>query len=521
MHKPLLAVLGLQMAALFGLTLTASAPQAMAQTVVRSTAAATTTDTPLDQIILNNGSLVNGRIVEESDDEVKIIVTVGTIAARSPTTYKRSEILEIKRGAVEAAPVAREARAPSTSTRTEKIDDPLKGRLPDRGDEQGSKLYITNLDGAFGVTISETPLRRLFDDADREFDDIDPATGKVRPELRDKNIIVLRMDCESDPRLGFDGLFRAEQIEPVISNQLRERNRRVVFWVKKAVNGAAFLPWISPEIYFHSEGQMGFTQNLDTFSSGDKMVDEKLVSARIGHAEGFLRMGGYDPVLIKPMCRMQYWLAVKFEGGQPIYLTHKPRPQDGDDWIILSDDGQGENKDKSLIRGNDMLSLDAEWAHKLGVSKRTVSTVEDLAFALGVHRNYTVLDKGKRDIFDKWRDEIESALKMINRDRSAGPIGKLWLDYQEIQVNAPTYRERTQQRGRKLQILRQIRAILTRYAEVWDSSGSGRAQIDVMIEELEQEQRRDRNVGSPGGGRPGGGGGGGGTPGIGKPGGAL
>src|SRR6185295_3504780 len=98
---------------------------------------------------------------------------------------------------------------------------------------------------------------------------------------------------------------------------------------------------------------------------------EKQISLRLGHAEGFAVKGGYNPLLIRAMARREMWLFWRLEGGSPVYLDHELRPEDGDGWILLSDDGQGQNKDEFSFEGNDVLNFNAKIAYDLKVSKGT------------------------------------------------------------------------------------------------------------------------------------------------------
>lgn len=449
-------------------------------------------ESKLDQLIMASGAIVNGTIVEETKDEIKILVQLGAIKASRPTTYNKADIVEIKRG-LKPEEAAGGANLPTTTTKPKdkKPKDKVEALKAETGTDEGTKLYIADLEGLFGEDVSQTPLQRLFEDVDRVFNDIIEEKGGdgirkvVKPEMREKHVVVLRLDSQSNPQQGFDGIFRAEEIAPVIEEQIQKRGRRVVFWVQNAVNGAAFLPWISPEIYFESDGRMYFTSDLEDFSSGDEMVDEKLVSARFGHAEGFARDGGYDPILIKPMARSKYWLAVRFEGGEPVYLQHKPKPEDGPGWEILTDDGKGENEDKKLRGFNDLLQLDAEWAQKLKVSKGTVDTIDDLAFALGYEKNYKVVESKAKDVMGGWREEVRNFHRMV------GQNGRLSREYGEVRVEG-NYAERTKARGRQLQLLKQIRSLIIRYKEFADPGGNQVAQIDVLINTIEQEQYRDK-----------------------------
>lgn len=454
----------------------------------------------LDRLVMANGTVVTGTIVEETATEVKIIVTVRGITTGKPTTYKKSEIIEITRGVKpegESATATPTTSKPAVKDKETKKKDPIKERLAETGDDTGAQLYIAKLSGLFGRDISETPMRRLFEDIDKTFNDIEeistPAGTRtqVKEEFRNQHIVVLKLDAGTNPQQGFDGLWRAEDIGPIIEEQIVERKRRVVFWVERAENGAALFPWVSREMYFEPEARMGFSGDLETFNIGDQMVNEKQISLRIGHAEGFAVKGGYDPTLVKPMVRSRYWLYVRFEGGKPIYNTQELKPEEVEagGWVLLSDDGKNANKDKEdALRGNDLLTLDADWAQKLGISKGTCETNEDLAFALGVNRNYKVVSGDGEKILKKWREEVQSVIDQISRNPQSP--GRLWREFSEIQVRG-NLNDRQEARGKQLRILKQVVSLLTRYKEWADPEGQQAAQYNVQIEQIKQQQSLD------------------------------
>lgn len=453
--------------------------QAGAATDTKATAPAATKDL----LILKSGKTVEGRILEETATTIRFEVRMGNIKA--PTTYDRSEILEIKRGiADEAAPasateekskVAANSTTPAAAPKKKDKDDEESRRTP-TGDENAKKVYLVELKGRWGMDVSETPLKRVMDDVE-----------KVNPD-----VVVLKINSESAPggRDQFDALFRTEDIAPVIERQIVEKNRRIVFWVEVAQGGAAFLPFISQEIYFTSEGWLGGIGNLGSFNIGDHMVNEKQISLRLGHAEGMFIKGGYAPELVRAMARSDYWLYVRFEGGKPIYSMDPKTPEEiaSEGWILLSDDGKGPNEDKykSLPTSNDTLRLNASMAQRLGVADGVADTMDQLADKLGIGTNYVVLDNARGSkIMKQWRDEMADAVGNIsqNPDRP----GKLLVQLGETPETGPTPEETRKNLAKRMQIYRQIRSILTNYEEVFDREGQGRAQIDVSIEELKQK----------------------------------
>jgi hypothetical protein len=492
--------------------------------------AAPDTSTP-DRIVLRSGKVVEGRILEETDSQIVMNVVVAGIVAK--TTYPKSDVLEIKRGvgtvdkAVKATDAAKTDMV-KKEAKKEETEDPAPSADAEE-DPDLVRLYVVELKGRFGWDISKTSLTNLFAEADKELGDTivdpDPPSGVkefgrvVDPSKRDKNIIVLKMDTGSEPQFG--SIFQTENIAPVVKHQIVEKGRRVVFWVQRATGGAAIFPFMSPDIYFTPEGRLGGVVDLDEFSSGDHMVDEKLISAYMGHAEGFLIKGGYEEHVkaLRAMLRKHIWLLVRFEGGKPIYLDREPKDEETQhEWTILSDDGEGENKDEAVLVGNDLFLLEPDWAEKLGISDGTVETIDDLAFRLGVQRHYKAIEKNKaQKAADAWKTGIEEAVRNINPEERPGlRLGRLWREFNEIDIDGD-FNDRKRDRGRKINLLKQIREILTKYAEVFDPEGQWRAKLDVDIATLQLEAEEDAR-GNRGGNDNGGGGGGGPRRGGGGPG---
>lgn len=462
-----------------------------------------------DVVILKSGKTVEGFVLEENDREIKMRVVVAGIEAT--TTYAKSDILEIKRGQGPAIAKDVKAAAGTGTPLTKKADaDDAKAEDDATADASKATLYVVELEGRFAFDVSKTPLMNVFEEADKYFKDGVPGSGEmagktvVDPSKRDRNIVVLKMNTASEP--GFGSVFQSEEIGPVVEDQIVQRGRRVVFWVEQATGGSAFMPFISPEIYFTSEGVLGGIADLDTFSSGDKMVDEKLIGAFMGHAEGFAIKGGYGDHIpaLRAMLRAQYWLAVKFEGGKPIYLQHEPTESDGAGWTILSDDGEGKNKDEeTALKGDDIFSLNNEWASKLGISDGVADTTDDLAFRLGIEHNYKVVEgkkNGGQKAVESWKSGLEEALRQArppqgNDDRP----GRLWVKLAELNLGgAQDDADRRRIRGQRMSTLREIRAIVTRYGEVLDPNRQFIAQLDTMIaqEQLEAERENRARRGS-------------------------
>lgn len=424
-----------------------------------------------DVVTFRNGRVVEGEILETSDRTIKMRVVVAGIA--TVTTYDRSEILLIEEdkpvggsAPVKTAASDKKSSASSSGTRTEARED-------------AARVYLLTLDGQFGWDISNGPLTQALKDA-----------TESKPD-----VIVIKLDATQDERFGFDGLFVAESMTPTIE-QLLANGQRVVFWVERATVGAAFLPLSSPEIYFTPTGRMGGIGTLQDFNIGDKRVNEKQISLRLGHAEGIAIAGGYAPELVRAMGHMDTWLSVRIRGGKPEYMLRAPTPEEvADGWILLTDDGKGSNKDTMADavreRGNDVLNLDADWAQRLLVSKGTAATIEDLMFLLGYGSNFTKVEGRGDKIMDDWSTRLGQARDNFRRlNERLGEIG----------AGTNNARDAKRDLGERMKTLREMRGLLSIYSEVLDPSGDRRSEIDIQIEQTrmqlqqinEQERQQQR-----------------------------
>ncbi len=395
-----------------------------------------------DVLVLRSGKIIEGTILEETDSEIRIEVAFrGGIKA--PTTYQKSEVLEVKRN------VARKTASIKSKTR-DVVKTPARG--DDEVDMTGAAVYLAEFEGDFGRDITATPLQDVIDDALEH----------------DPDVIIIKLDCGTRVQ-GFDGLFTAEDLGPIIEETLGE-GHRVVFWIKRAQAGAAFLPFVSPEMYFTEEGVLGGVGDLGDFDIGDDWVNEKQISLRLGHAEGFAIKGGYDPVLIRALARMENWLFVKWEGGAPIYIEREPRPSDGDGWTLLTDDGAGDNEDEWTFEGNDVLNIDADMAERLRISKGTYDKLDDLVYNLNIGRDYHIVDGRSERILEMWREGV---------DRAEDDFKRIQVEIAELGNQGSR-----QALGKRRTKLKQLRSLLTRYAEVFDPEGQIRAQIDVQLEDI-------------------------------------
>ena len=453
-------------------------------------------DKVVDIVITNDGQELRGEILEETATEIrmKVFLKVGKIDTTVETTYSKNDIHEIKH---DVKVETEDEPHTEPAVKTPKVSEGSSGVI----DANTSKVYLCTLKGEFGRDISQTPLEDVLDDAQ-----------KMRPDY-----IVFKVDCDftfqgqereedfpADAAAAFNQLETVRHLQTMLTDDIeynpdwetaKGKAPTVIFWVNKALGGVAFLPFIVENVYYTEGGRHGNIGYLEHIFDGvgDHRSREKQYSLRLARAVGLANKGGHDAEIVKAMSRADYVLYVRYEGGQPIYSDRVPENED--DWDLLTDDGneqagrQDTIQELARFQGNDVLTLDAKTAYRLGLSKGTADTNEELAEELGIDRNYVMLDNRSEDILDRWSERVTDAERSFDR---------LWRDFNRVQVQQPGgYTERTRARGQQKKILRQIQSLLNRYKEAinpvriraapeqWESA------IERMIEQIDQAQRLD------------------------------
>lgn len=365
---------------------------------------------------------------------------------------------------------------------------------PALAQQEPARVYSFTLKGWFGKDVSETPMAQALDEARQlEADYIIITVDTDWHQFGDP----LKSDLPEDIIGQFDQFFRTKKMIPLFQERMLswERKPKVVFWVKQAMGGAAFLPFMSDTMYFHPDGKIGGIQGIFLMfgGQGDRVVVEKQISLRLTTAQGVAIQNGYDPRLIEAMTRGDYVLSYRLVGGRPVYLERMP--QGPDEFLLTNDAFLAGNKDslEELARGRGVnwLTLKADNAQVLGVSKGTVSTMDDLLFELGIARNHVMVGDG-----DKIMDEWSATLR-----RTEQTLSRLLKEFNEINVQGE-WNERRRARGRQQALLQQMIGLLNRYEEAiipWQINGfvrAGSAQqvisaFRLMLQRIQLQQLAD------------------------------
>lgn len=436
-------------------------------------------------LIMRDGKTITGTLISEDETSIKLAIEVAGIKGEG--TYQKSDVLEVK-------PVAEVEPAPVT---------PGKGKAPEAKSEEpkadaaansgGPKVYVINMTGEFGRDVAFTPMEDVIADIKKHQPDIlvcrfDHAFSFWGEE---------KLDVQQDNGAFDYNLEQARQIATLLRERIEQDKEwktkpRLVGWVKKALGGAAFLPFVCPEIYYTSGGIHGGIGGLEFIfeGRGDERTREKQISLRRARAEGLAQQGGHDSRILVAMARTDYVLSVSFKDGTPKFIEGMPESPDD---LLLTDDGKEKNADvlEDIARGrsNDDLTLHADLAYRIGFSKGTADTLDDLMDRMEVSRSYQLV-KGKSDeILKNWSKNVNQAEEQVT---------KLMRDFQQVQVRDPGgYRERTEARGRMKSILNRMKQSLGKYKEainprrIRGMPDDFINQIDERITVIDAEQRAD------------------------------
>lgn len=427
-----------------------------------------------DQIILRDGRVINGEILEKTDSHIKMRVSVAGI--RTEMTYDRRDVLSVKQG--EGAQQQEQAQ--------DRRRDRPQARRADAGAD-AARVYVAEFKGHFGRDLAATPMREALEDAARQRADLLVITLDLRSYFA---FIQEQRNQDGDGGGNFSEMQMTEDLLHLLRvemGQIFDTPPRVVFWVRQALGGTSFLPFLSREIYFHPSARMGGVGDLDLFFGGyDEVVRQKLISANIETAKGIAIAGDYPPEIIEAMAmRRQVW-SYRLEGGRPVFRQGWPDAGRGE--ILLTDDGRGENADtiQQIVRGegNDTLTMTADLALTLGVSQGTVRTLEDLLLELGVGRNFTRVDDRAERIISSWSTGLVGAERQLRQ---------LFREFNEIQVQGD-FNERTRARGRQIRTLESAQRLVRRYDDALNPflGVPPIEEIQRIIDRIRLEQMADR-----------------------------
>ena len=385
-----------------------------------------------------------------------------------------------------------QAAAQTVSPDSSKSKKPAVEEVVGNGD--GNTYYWIKLKGNLGREICETPLRQQVADAREHKADV------IVIEIENRwnsNVDAEVADYVLAGRGVDEAMFRVEPITTVITNEIPKEwtvQPRVVMWIKQALGGIAPLAFAAKEVYFHPGARIGALGGLERMfdGTGDEVVREKQRSLRLGHLEGILRAGGYDPNIMRAMTRKEFVLTLGYDSdGKAVLLERRPENSAEE---LLSDSGAGAEQD-SLDQvmsgeGNDYLTLNSRTASLIGLSRGEAVTEDQLLQALGLDRSGRQIKSKSSKIPEDW---------VRNIDRAERALLKAAEGFRDVQVQAPGgWNERRAARSKQKKFLQEMKSIQNKWGEGLTQQFLGQnqippiQQIDDLINQIDTAQLMDK-----------------------------
>ncbi|CAN5756377.1 hypothetical protein BH11PLA1_BH11PLA1_24480 [soil metagenome] len=350
-----------------------------------------------------------------------------------------------------------------------------------------AKVYVIPLRGELGHDVTKDVLERVLDDARREEPDFLVFVVDMTFSFRGKAI----GERSEEILIAWDLVGKVQEMQPTFMgiehNPAWKKKPKVVFWVRRALGAAAFLPMVCKDIYFTPDGRLGAIGMLDKWSEGrgDPTVLEKQRSLRLGWVNGMANQGGYSLDLVRGMARSDRPLSYDLVGGQPVYR------QDDAGTYLLQDAFKRPDTLDEIVRlaGNDILTLDAVNAKRLGVSRADVPSLDMLMFELGVERNYKLITEKPKKIMVNYSLDLKKA---------ESDFRKIYQDYRRIQVTGQTPSDRNRIRQQQIGQLNKMKRVV----EQWKDAINPRViqgmpadfigDINIQIDRIKTQMRLDK-----------------------------
>jgi hypothetical protein len=461
------------------------------------------------KVTLKDGTVLEGEVVEHTQAQMRIRIKkdIGT----STRTLESSEIASVALAGGDSTPET--PAAPSGLAGPGGTTPTLGGAASGSGsagttkspfasgssmDPIGSEtttMYVIPLRGEVGRDVSFESMRRTLEDAIKMNPDV--LVFDINMDLISRGQKI--EDQELFEPSVYNELMTVRTMSMMFTDEIRDNPKwktrsgtkpRLVMWVRRALGSAAFIPWVSPDIFYASNALHGGIGHIELVANmPSKRVREKMIGIRMATAEGLAIKGGHDPRVIRAMARTDYELSVDYVGGKPVFREDLLGQE------ILTDAG-GIYEDRTdtferIVRfeGNDWLTLTGDRALKLGVGRGKADSLEELAFELGVARDYRVFHMSAAEVMGGWTREVLKAEQDLRTKMR---------EFRRAPVDGETASERNRQRGRIIGMLRDIARTLDRFGDSINARYVGfnppqfRQELEVLIEQLNQQIRSDR-----------------------------
>lgn len=451
-----------------------------------------------DVLVMRDGRVLRGRVLEEGRDSVLFELAVEGI--RSQVRYARADIDAIRRN----VPVEKKDEAvpdrtdPGTGGRTERTPEAQTRRQRSFGarrvtrDDDVTRLYLIPMRGQFGTDVSYEPYAAMIEDIRTHDPDylvftINSADVAAEEPLDDLLTWARSRMGERSPDRSFDGSGALDMYRKIINifrDELRDYPQ--IVWVHDSVGISSVLSLSWTDIYMKPTARFGglgtSARNFMVVAHDQNMLG-KYREAYVAWLKGFVEHSEHDLRLVDAMVRPEYRLSATWQGRAV-------------KWAL---DASGEyivdNSDSATV------NFTARTAENFRISDGTAEDLDDLALLLGI-REYRVVDGKAEQIIDRHITDWRRAF-----DRSVASLREV----QKIQQFG-TGGDQLQDLGRIRQELQKVLSAMKRYDAVdlrmQAEYGINTLFLEVMIEQIgEQIRALSQNRGGAGRGGRGGAGG--------------
>lgn len=340
-----------------------------------------------DKVVMKDGRVIEGTIIEQTDHFVKIKVAYGDFTKEE--VIWMGDVAEVKKeaGATQKgsdASGANPAGSPAATTGAT-VENNAVASANNPG------LLILPLTGMVGVDFRNEEIDLVAAEADR-----------IKKERGIAPIIVLHIESGG-------GLVHETEFIHDSLMQLKQ-NHRVVAWVKEAISAACATAIHCDEIYFMSEGNAGAV----TAFAGTQSLQGAAREAWIRTLRSWMAEGGRFPGIANAMI------------GEEFLLSYDKDPVTG--VVTWYEDLSGEFV---LSREKQNLSFTKSTALHSGFADGWADTPEQLAELLDLQTYHEASTYGKK-VHDEWietcklaREDIPRTLGRIEIIRASGAADQL------------------------------------------------------------------------------------------------
>ena len=341
-----------------------------------------------DIIYLEDGRILKGEVISETNTEVVFEIIHREFNIRSKMTFARADVSRIDHDVEIPAAEAGGASVATTASTTSEDSDPWARTFGTRRgashDESLPSFYFVPMKGQMGTDVHTQVYMDMVDD--------------IRLHNPDYLVFVMNTNFVAEdiivPEHDFDGATNDKNLDSLdfldmyrdLVNVFRDEmpDIRQIMWVEDSDGIGSIMAMAWEDMYMKPDAKFGGASQLAQFWAGlGDNIDGKYREGMMALLKGFALYGNYATELVDGMVRREKALSATWKGREVIWSLDKS----GD---YLVDDGE---------RG--IANFTARTAEDFLISKGTAETLDDLALLLG-EREYRIVDGKSEEIFEKY-----------------------------------------------------------------------------------------------------------------------